>query len=92
MTCAHNTWGLFSNYIKFLQEIPRLAELQISCYDIANPNYVTDFFIHVGCIRAVMKGEKQWELQVDHSLFAISKLDLTVSTNTVPCTHCYYNL
>ena len=24
--------------------------------------------------------EKQWELQVDHSLFAIKKLDITVST------------
>ena len=24
--------------------------------------------------------EKQWELQVDHSLFAIEKLDVTVST------------
>ncbi|KAL5503150.1 hypothetical protein EMCRGX_G010057 [Ephydatia muelleri] len=30
-----------------------------------------------GCIRVMMKGGKQWELQVDHSLFAITKLDLT---------------
>ena len=34
---------------------------------------------HIGCIRVMMKGGKQWELQVDHSLFAITKLDLTVS-------------
>ena len=35
--------------------------------------------MHVGGIRMLRNEEKQWELQVDHSLFAIKKLDITVS-------------
>ena len=37
------------------------------------------YVVHTGCIRTVVKEAKQWELQVDHSLFAITKLDVTVS-------------
>ena len=33
----------------------------------------------LGGIRMLRNEEKQWELQVDHSLFAIKKLDITVS-------------
>lgn len=33
-----------------------------------------------GSIRMLKDERKQWELQVDHSLFAIGKLDVTVST------------
>ena len=33
----------------------------------------------VGSIRMLKDERKQWELQVDHSLFAIGKLDVTVS-------------
>ena len=33
----------------------------------------------VGVVRLLKDGQKQWELQVDHSLFAIGKLDVTVS-------------
>ena len=32
-----------------------------------------------GSIRMLKDEMKQWELQVDHSLFAIGKLDVTVS-------------
>ena len=32
-----------------------------------------------GSIRMLKDERKQWELQVDHSLFAIGKLDVTVS-------------
>ena len=35
---------------------------------------------NIGGIRMLRNEEKQWELQVDHSLFAIKKLDITVST------------
>ena len=33
-----------------------------------------------GCIRMFSDEVKQWELQVDHSLFSIEKLDITVSS------------
>jgi len=32
-----------------------------------------------GAIRMLKDEKKQWELQVDHSLFAIASLDVTVS-------------
>ena len=41
--------------------------------------YNIHMYMHVGGIRMLRNEEKQWELQVDHSLFAIKKLDITVS-------------
>ena len=37
-----------------------------------------------GCIRMFSDEVKQWELQVDHSLFSIEKLDITVSSPPLP--------
>ncbi len=41
-----------------------------------------------GTVRMVRGGVKQWELQVDHSLFSIQRLDITASA--IPHSVCYY--
>ena len=47
---------------------------------VAMPCITVIFVLHnIGGIRMLRNEEKQWELQVDHSLFAIEKLDITVS-------------
>lgn len=39
---------------------------------------IRHFSLYIGCVRMLQNEKKQWELQVDHSLFAIDKLDVTV--------------
>ena len=36
-------------------------------------------FLDSGSIKLLKDESKQWELQVDHSLFSLHKLDITVS-------------
>ena len=62
--------------IDIFHEVMRVA--MHYCYLCTAYSY-THVHVHVGGIRMLRNEEKQWELQVDHSLFAIKKLDNTVS-------------
>ena len=72
-------WSQVIDIKKFFHEVMRVA-MHYCCLCTA---YNIHMYMHVGGIRMLRNEEKQWELQVDHSLFAIKKLDITVSTGRV---------